>query len=604
MSLKTYKIGLDVGSTTMKLVVVGDDGEIIFSDYNRHHADVSGALKTVFGKVAEKIGDCEIELMVTGSAGMGLSERYNIPFLQEVVAAAEVITRKYPEIKTLIDIGGEDAKMIFFNKRKAPDMRMNGSCAGGTGAFIDQMATLLGIEVDELNRLAEKSTNIYPIASRCGVFSKTDIQNLLARNVAKEDIAASVFHAVCLQTITSLARGYDIEPKVFFCGGPFAYIPALGKAYVKLLDLNDDDYVISDNAAVIPAWGCALYDNPDSLRISLSDFIDKLNEKKKMFFKATDRLPSLFKSEEEFSEWKKKKEQYFIESVNVKDIQGRDCYVGIDSGSTTTKIVVIDDRERVLYRFYTKNHGNPLKAVSDGIDTFRKEAVAAGKELHIAGSGVTGYGEDLVKACFGIEHGLVETIAHYSAARKYDPDVSFILDIGGQDMKAIFVENGTINRLEINEACSSGCGSFIEGFAESLGHTAADFSLMACSGNYPCDLGSRCTVFMNSKVKQFLREGATVNDISAGLAYSVVKNCLYKVLKLTNTDLLGDNIVVQGGTMRNLAVVRALELETGKNVRFSDMPELMGAYGAALYALRERAGKSVVSEKYEDAYAS
>ncbi len=583
----SYKIGLDVGSTTMKVVIVDEKGDIIFSDYNRHQADVPGALKKVFGKLMQQFGDCQIELMVTGSAGMGLSERYQIPFLQEVVAAAEVISQKYPGIRTLVDIGGEDAKMIFFSDKKAPDMRMNGSCAGGTGAFIDQMATLLGIEVDELNRLAEKSTNIYPIASRCGVFSKTDIQNLLARNVAREDIAASVFHAVCLQTITSLARGYDIEPKVFFCGGPFAYIPSLGKAYIKLLGLKDDDYIISKNAAVIPAWGCALYRQQERLCISLSDFIDKLNEKKKEFFKATDRLSSLFKNEEEFAEWKKNKEQHFIESINVSDMNENECYIGIDSGSTTTKIVAIDKKERVLFRYYAKNHGNPLKAVSEGIDKFREEISTSGKELHIAGSGVTGYGEDLIKACFGIKHGLVETIAHYSAAQKYDPEVSFILDIGGQDMKAIFVENGTINRLEINEACSSGCGSFIEGFAESLGHTAADFSQKACSGQYPCDLGSRCTVFMNSKVKQFLREGATVNDISAGLAYSVVKNCLYKVLKLTNTDSLGDNIVVQGGTMRNLAVVRALELETGKNVRFSDMPELMGAYGAALYALRQ-----------------
>ncbi|MCL1943017.1 MAG: hypothetical protein FWF54_05655 [Candidatus Azobacteroides sp.] len=584
-----YKIGLDVGSTTMKLVAVDEHGDIVFSDYNRHHADVTGALKTVFDKVSQQLGDCDIELMVTGSAGMGLSERYEIPFLQEVVAAAEVVSQKYPEIRTLIDIGGEDAKMIFFGDRKAPDMRMNGSCAGGTGAFIDQMATLLGIEVDELNRLAEHSTNIYPIASRCGVFSKTDIQNLLARNVAKEDIAASVFHAVCLQTITSLARGCDVNPKVFFCGGPFAYIPALGKAYIKMLGLKDDDYIISENAAVIPAWGSALCKNRERLVIPLSRFIEKLDEQKKIYFKATDRLSSLFKNEEEFSEWKKNKEQYFIESADVSGMTDHECYIGIDSGSTTTKIVAIDNRERVLFRYYAKNHGNPIKAVGDGIDQFRNEAVGARKELTIVGSGVTGYGEDLIKACFGIKYGLVETIAHYSAARKYDPEVSFILDIGGQDMKAIFVEDGTINRLEINEACSSGCGSFIEGFAESLGHTAADFSLLACSGRYPCDLGSRCTVFMNSKVKQFLREGASINDISAGLAYSVVKNCLYKVLKLTNTDLLGDHIVVQGGTMRNLAVVRALELETGKNVRFSDMPELMGAYGAALYALRQGA---------------
>ncbi|MCD7973173.1 MAG: acyl-CoA dehydratase activase [Candidatus Azobacteroides sp.] len=584
---ESYKVGLDVGSTTMKVAVVNDMGNIIFSDYLRHNADVPGTLKTVFNRLKEFLGECYIELMVTGSAGMGLSERYKIPFLQEVVAAAEVISQKYPNIHTLIDIGGEDAKMIFFSDRKAPDMRMNGSCAGGTGAFIDQMATLLGVEVRELNALAEKSMNIYPIASRCGVFSKTDIQNLLARNVAKEDIAASVFHAVCLQTITSLARGHDIEPNVFFCGGPFAYIPSLGKAYVKLLNLKEDEYIISENAGVIPAWGCALYKREKRLAVSLSEFIRNLDKKEQVFMRATDRLKPLFCDEKDFKLWKKSKEQHFLNAISLSEAESEECYVGIDSGSTTTKIVAIDNKERVLFRHYAKNQGNPLQAVSNGMDVFRKEAGKAGRNFIIAGSGVTGYGEDLIKAGFGIEHGLVETIAHYSAAQKYNPNVSFILDIGGQDMKAIFVENGTINRLEINEACSSGCGSFIEGFAESLGYTAAEFSLLACLGQFPCDLGSRCTVFMNSKVKQFLREGAQVEDISAGLAYSVIKNCLYKVLKLTNTDILGDNIVVQGGTMRNLAVVRALELETGKSVRFSDMPELMGAYGAALYALRQ-----------------
>ncbi|MDR2475182.1 MAG: hypothetical protein LBD45_04920 [Bacteroidales bacterium] len=583
---QVYKTGLDVGSTTLKIAVIDDSCDIIFSDYSRHHADVPDTMKTVFGRLLETLGECRIELMVTGSAGMGLAERYQIPFLQEVVAASEVISLKYPGVRTLIDIGGEDAKMVFFDGKKTPDMRMNGSCAGGTGAFIDQMATLLGIHVSELNDLAEKSTHIYPIASRCGVFSKTDIQNLLARNISKEDIAASIFHAVCLQTITSLARGHDIQTDVFFCGGPFAYIPALRKAYVKLLGLKENEYVICENAAVIPAYGCALYSKQEKLSIQLSDFIAGLNRKEDVHFKVTDRLNSLFESEEEFHTWKKEKEQHFIDAIELADMEDDTCYVGIDSGSTTTKIVAIDSKERVIFRYYAKNQGNPLKAVSEGINEFRQKAEESRKALSIAGSGVTGYGEDLVKASFGIEHGLVETIAHYSAAKKYDPEVSFILDIGGQDMKAIFVENGAINRLEINEACSSGCGSFIEGFAESLGHSAADFALLACKGKLPCDLGSRCTVFMNSKVKQFLREGASLNDISAGLAYSVVKNCLYKVLKLNNTDLLGEHIVVQGGTMRNLAVVRALELETGKSVRFSDMPELMGAYGAALYALR------------------
>lgn len=593
---KTYRAGLDIGSTTIKIVFIDDEDNIAFSGYNRHHADIHAALKQILNDASAKLGSCNMQLSVTGSAGMGISEKYNIPFVQEVVASANLINKKYSDIQTLIDIGGEDTKMIFFHKGRVPDIRMNGSCAGGTGSFIDQMATLLGIEVAEMGILANKGTDIYPIASRCGVFSKTDIQNLISRNVSSKNIALSVFHAVAMQTLTTLSRGNEPRPKIFFCGGPLAFIPALREAFIKLLDLNDDGYLLPKNAELVPAYGCSLSNTNNNSPQSIQDFLIKLNSPLKTNNKDLEkRLKPLFKDQFEIEDWISKKQKYCIENIEIKKTKNNICFVGIDSGSTTTKIIAIDEDEKVIFRYYSRNKGNPLKAVSEGLEEFLREAKHNNKELIIKGSCVTGYGEDLVKASFNLDYGIVETIAHYTAAHKFDPKVSFILDIGGQDMKAIFVDNGTINRLEINEACSSGCGSFIEGFAGNLKYTVANFATLACDAQSPCDLGTRCTVFMNSKVKQFLREGASVADISAGLAYSVVKNCLYKVLKLKDITELGDHIIVQGGTMRNHAVVRALELLTGKDVLFTDMPELMGAYGAALYACRmDKAGESAI----------
>lgn len=587
MSSNIYRAGIDIGSTTIKIVICDENGKCQFSGYERHHADIPLALKAMLNAGMQVLGDCIVQPAITGSAGMGISEKYNIPFVQEVISAANLMAKLYPDIKTLIDIGGEDTKMVFFNSGTVPDIRMNGSCAGGTGAFIDQMATLLGIEVSQMSDLAKDANNIYPIASRCGVFSKTDIQNLIARNVSSNDIAASVFHAVAMQTITTLARGNEPAPKIFFCGGPLAFIPALRTAFIKALQLNDEDYILPKNAALIPATGCAISDGIKLEQISISSLLQRLEATPNAAkYKLQHRLKPLFKDEEEIENWISHKQQHFIDSIDIKKYDGNTCFIGIDSGSTTTKIVAIDPLERVIFRFYSRNKGNPLKTVSTGLVEFFDACHEAGISMKVIGTSVTGYGEDLVKAAFNLNYGLVETIAHYAAAHKFNPKVSFILDIGGQDMKAIFVENGAINRLEINEACSSGCGSFIEGFANSLKYTAANFAALACNAHEPCDLGTRCTVFMNSKVKQFLREGATVGDISAGLAYSVVKNCLYKVLKLKDSSELGDHIVVQGGTMRNHAVVRALELLTGKNVTFTDMPELMGAYGAALYSCR------------------
>lgn len=580
-----YQIGIDIGSTTIKIVLVNKSNDIIFSDYRRHNADIKKTLVDVLDNVHKNFGDIVLHPVITGSAGLGISEKFDIPFVQEVVASSEVIKHKYPAIKTLIDIGGEDAKMIFFSKNKVPDIRMNGSCAGGTGAFIDQMVSLLGITLEKLNELAKNHKIIYPIASRCGVFTKTDIQNLIAKNAKLEDIAASIFNAVAMQTISSLSRGHDIETPVFFCGGPFAYLPELKKIFAKLLNISENDYIISNNAQFIPAWGCTFTNTSKIINVSIINFINQISDENLYKIALKERLDPLFEDEEEYKKWSKDKEKYKIKLYDVTDIkEDEEYFLGIDSGSTTTKIVIIDSKDRILYSYYAKNNGDSLKAIKLGLDILLNKLKKLGKTIKIAKSAVTGYGEDLVKAAYGLNYGLVETIAHYTAAKKFDSKVSFVLDIGGQDMKAIFVTNGSINRVEINEACSSGCGSFIEGFANTLNYTVSEFAEEATKSKNPCDLGTRCTVFMNSKVKQFLREGAEIADIAAGLSYSVIKNCLYKVLKIKDIKELGEHIIVQGGTFRNKSIVKALEKLTGRNVIFSNIPELMGAYGASIYA--------------------
>lgn len=582
-----YLLGLDIGSTTAKMVITDPDGKLVHHAYKRHHAAIRETLLSLFREAREMLGDISVKYAVTGSAGMGLAEREGLPFVQEVIAAATVVKQKFSGVKTLIDIGGEDAKMVFFEDGKVPDMRMNGSCAGGTGAFIDQMATLLGNSVEELNHLALRSTHVYPIASRCGVFSKTDIQNLIARNVSREDIAASVFHAIAIQTLSSLSRGYQPRPVIMMCGGPFAFIPALRKAFVDYLHLTEKDYVVAENAELIPAWGSALHAAGEEEIEPLSKWEDLLKfSAEKITAGQTDRMEPLFSSAAEWEEWKKEKEKHHVTTLPIAEMEENSCFLGIDCGSTTTKIVALTPDGKICFQYYARNLGDPIETVTAGLAQFQSECKKAGKQLTISGSCVTGYGEDLIKAAFNLDFGVIETIAHYLAAEAVVPQVSFILDIGGQDMKAIFCQGKTISKLEINESCSSGCGSFIEAFANSLQYPVADFATMACTDAlYPCNLGTRCTVFMNSKVKQFLREGATAADIAAGLAYSVAKNCLFKVLKLRTTEELGKHIIVQGGTMRNHAVVRAFEKITGVSVSFTNIPELMGAYGCALYAL-------------------
>lgn len=538
----------------------------------------------MLGELLQEQGDVEACACITGSVGMGMSERHSIPFIQEVVAATKAIQQDYPQVASMIDIGGEDAKIVFFEHGEAADLRMNGNCAGGTGAFIDQMAVILGTDVDELNRLALKAGRIYPIASRCGVFCKTDIQNLVARNVSREDIAASIFHAVAVQTVMTLAHGWDIKAPVLFCGGPLTFIPALRKAFAEYLHLREDEMVLPANGTLLPAMGAALSRGEEDEIFKLSALIARLFEASA----AADHpcgLKPVFSGAGDYAGWEKRISSHCIGRASLRE-GVQDVFLGIDSGSTTTKIVVIDSDGNLLFTYYKPNGGHAIETVANGLALLKDRCREQGAVLHIKGSCSTGYGEDLIKAAFQLDAGIVETIAHYVAAHYLDRDVSFILDIGGQDMKAIFVDNGIINRIEINEACSSGCGSFIETFANTLGYTARDFASAACRSARPCDLGSRCTVFMNSKVKQVLREGATVDDIAAGLAYSVVKNCLYKVLKLKDVSELGRHIVVQGGTMRNDAVVRALELLTGAEVIRCDIPELMGAFGCALYARR------------------
>ncbi len=588
-------LGIDIGSTTLKVALTDDSGTLLFSDYRRHNANV----KLVANLIADDFvqwysGDTDINnlplrVVITGSVGMGYAERLGWTFVQEVVAAAEVIKRYYPQVHSFIDIGGEDSKMIFFSEGKVPDIRMNGSCAGGTGAFIDQTATLLGVDTVELNSLAAQSTIVYPIASRCGVFSKTDIQNLMSRKVSKSDIAASVFNAVAMQVVASLARGMDVEPMVFFCGGPFAYLPELKKHFMRILELKDDDCILPQSPQLIPATGCSVLAASETDKtLTFGELRDLLQRKNDFDIDITGRMTPLFASHAEFEEWKNGKHIYCVPRAEIDSSVRGDYFMGVDSGSTTTKLVLLNDKSELVYSDYRHNNGDSFRAFHDAVRQFH-DSIPKPENINIKASAVTGYGENLLKTAFNLDYGIIETMAHFTGAQAVERDVSFILDIGGQDMKAIFVDNGSIRRMEINEACSSGCGSFLETFANQLGYTAADFAKFACEAQHPCDLGTRCTVFMNSKVKQALREGATVNDIAAGFSYSVIKNCLFKVLKLKNIGELGNHIVVQGGTFRNLAIVRALELLTGVNVSFSDIPELMGAYGAALYALRKTA---------------
>lgn len=582
--MNVLDLGIDVGSTTAKIVVLDAGKTIVFSAYTRHKTQITETLVQLFSQVYEQFNHHRFRVAFSGSAGMGLAELTHSLFTQEVLATTIAIKHKHEHVKSLIDIGGEDGKLVLFNNVKKPDIRMNGNCAGGTGAFIDQMATLLNITPLEMNDLAWKSTTIYPIASRCGVFAKTDVQNLISRKIPLADIAASIFHAVSSQVINSLARGCTINPAILFCGGPLTFLSYLRKSILDLLKIDESHAVLPANSELFVAFGTALSIPESAIPVTIDELTNGI-KKEKSFTETANTLTPLFSGDQEFNSWMKKQKVIPIPARVPENTES--CFLGIDSGSTTTKIVVASLQGELLYTFYKNNNGKPLETAIEGLEKFKNELELAQKNCSFIKSAVTGYGEDLIRSALGLDYGIVETVAHFMAAQHIEPQVSFILDIGGQDIKAIQVQNHTITNIEINEACSSGCGSFIEGFAQTLGFKVSDFSQMATQAKAPYDLGSRCTVFMNSKVKQAIRDGASVEDLSAGLCYSVIKNCLYKVLKLQSNSGIGQNIVVQGGTFRNQGVFRALELLSGKNIYASDKPELMGAYGAALYAIEK-----------------
>lgn len=580
----TMRLGIDIGSTTAKVVFIHADGEIAFWDYHRHKANIVETLLDMLRNLHKKVGDASLVPICTGSAGMGLAERTGFDFIQEVVASSRAVQFQYPHGKTLLDIGGEDSKIIFFDDNRRPDMRMNGNCAGGTGAFIDQMASLMDVTPSALNDLALEGSHTYPIASRCGVFAKTDIQNLVNCGLPQADIARSVFHAVALQVVNSLAQGHVIRPPVVFVGGPLFYFPALREAFFDVLSLSENETILPKASNVYPAYGGALSLTANTSRhYSLQEIIAIVKQYGAQAH-ITTHHERLFRNEQELASWNEDKKQYEVPQVPIETADGKDMYLGVDAGSTTTKIVATDDNDHILFLYYANNRGNPVATVREGLRQLRQKLDSQDIHVRIKRSAVTGYGEELIKVAFDIDEGIVETLAHFTAAKRFDPNVSFILDIGGQDMKAMFIQDGTIRNIEVNEACSSGCGSFIETFANSLGYTAEEFGHIACCAEHPVDLGTRCTVFMNSSVKQALRQGGGVEDISAGLAYSVIQNCLYKVLKLSDITELGDKVIAQGGTFKNPAVLRAMEKFLGTNVIRPNQAEFMGAYGAAITA--------------------
>lgn len=573
---KKTLLGIDVGSTTVKVVAV-KDGHIIFSAYERHFSQVYAKTLEILKNVKEQIKDDEICVAIAGSAGLGMAENAGIPFVQEVFATSETIKKFAPETDVVIELGGEDAKVIFF--KGVTDERMNGSCAGGTGAFIDQMATLLDVTVSELDELSLRYEKLYPIASRCGVFAKSDIQPLINDGARKEDIAASIYQSVVNQTITGLAQGYEISGNVMFLGGPLYYCKGLRDRFKETLNLDDDHAVFPSYGRLCVAIGSAIYSEKTDKAFTYDEIISNINYAMQHREKSKTAEP-LFNSKEEYKEFLKRHKSQTVDFIEPSDYEGN-VYVGIDCGSTTTKLVAITEDNKILYHYYSSNKGNPLLIVKEQLEEMYK---LFKDKIKIKSSAVTGYGEALIKNAFGIDIGLVETIAHYRAAKYFNPNVDFILDIGGQDIKCFKIKNNSIDSIMLNEACSSGCGSFIETFARSMGYKTEEFSKLGLFAKNPVELGSRCTVFMNSSVKQSQKDGADVADISAGLSMSVVKNAIYKVIRANSADDLGKNIVVQGGTFLNDAVLRSFEKEIGRNVVRPAISGLMGAYGAALYA--------------------
>ena len=575
MAQNILHVGLDVGSTTVKIVVMNEKQETIYKDYRRHFSDTKNTVCNVLEELNDTYPNSQFTLALTGSGAMSAAKFLGVNFIQEVVSCKRAVEKYIPQTDVVIELGGEDAKIIYFDK--SIEQRMNGTCAGGTGAFVDQMASLLHTDTAGLNELAKNHKTIYPIASRCGVFAKTDVQPLINEGASNEDIAASIFQAVVNQTISGLACGRPIRGKVAFLGGPLTYLPELRNRFIETLKLKDDEIIIPEEAHLLVAKGAAL-DSLDDVPISVEDLNKRIEDLKVSHDDTSHPLKPLFADDKEYNDFKERHSKAKVGRNDLSTYSG-DCFIGIDAGSTTTKLVLIDREGNLLYSLYGSNEGNPLQSVMGMLKKLYSELP---EKAIIRYSGVTGYGEKLIQTALNIDLNEIETIAHYTAAKQFQPNVTSIVDIGGQDMKYIKMKNGVIDNIMLNEACSSGCGSFIETFAKSLNISIQEFVNEALLSKRPVDLGSRCTVFMNSKIKQAQKEGYLVGDISAGLSYSVIKNAIQKVMKVRDVKTLGEHIVVQGGTFYNDAVLRAFELIVGQDVVRPDISGLMGAYGVAL----------------------
>ena len=590
MNKQPYTLGIDIGSTTVKVAILDTEHQILFSDYRRHFANIQETLSDLLKEAVTQLGDIKASPMITGSGGLTLANHLGVPFIQEVIAVSTALKEHAPKTDVAIELGGEDAKIIYFEGGNV-EQRMNGICAGGTGSFIDQMVSLLQTDASGLNEYAKNYQSLYTIAARCGVFAKTDIQPLINDGATREDLSASIFQAVVNQTISGLACGKPIRGHVAFLGGPLHFLSELKAAFIRTLKLDDEHIIAPEHSHLFAAIGSAL--NADkSAPVSLTEMSDKLSNGIRMEFEV-ERLESLFASRTEYELFTTRHNNARVLRSHLEDYKGN-CYLGIDAGSTTTKLALVGEDGRLLYSFYSSNNGSPLTtAISAILDIYEKLP----KDARIVHTCSTGYGEALMKAAFLLDEGEVETVAHYYAAAFFSPDVDCILDIGGQDMKCIKIKNGTVDSVQLNEACSSGCGSFIETFAHSLNYEVEDFAKEALFAAHPIDLGTRCTVFMNSKVKQAQKEGASVADISAGLAYSVIKNALFKVIKVSNASELGKKIVVQGGTFYNDAVLRSFEKIAGCEAIRPDIAGIMGAFGAALIA-KERFQEKLADTEY------
>ena len=580
MSTHLYKLGIDIGSTTVKVALLNEEDELLFADYKRHFANIRETLTDLLTAAREAHGDLSVAPMITGSGGLTLAKHLDIPFVQEVISVSTALTHYAPQTDVAIELGGEDAKIIYFEGGNV-EQRMNGICAGGTGSFIDQMASLIQTDASGLNEYAKNYKAIYPIAARCGVFAKTDIQPLINEGATKEDLSASIFQAVVNQTISGLACGKPIRGHVAFLGGPLHFLSELKAAFVRTLNLDDEHTIAPDNSHLFAAIGSAMNYQEDSVT-TLDTLLEKLTSEIHMEFEVA-RMEPLFDSQEDYDAFMERHSKHHVQTGSLADYKGN-CYLGIDAGSTTTKVALVGEDGSLLYSFYSNNNGSPLATAIRSIKEIYEQLPP---DAHIVYSCSTGYGEALIKAALQLDEGEVETVSHYYAAAFFNPQVDCILDIGGQDMKCIKIKDHTVDSVQLNEACSSGCGSFIETFAKSLNYSVQDFAAEALFAKHPIDLGTRCTVFMNSKVKQAQKEGASVADISAGLAYSVIKNALFKVIKLSDPSQLGKHVVVQGGTFYNNAVLRSFERISGVEVVRPDIAGIMGAFGAALIA-RER----------------